>query len=167
MTDGPACLVIADESREFPAALAYAAHLAKAGGWRLVMLRVIEPAEPAPWVSVGEEMDRQAQANAEALLERFAAEAWAEAGVSAQGIIRTGEVRRELRRLIEDDASIILLILAAASGAGGPGPLVSAVAKGQGWSGRAVPVMIVPGAMAKDDIRTLAQSAPTPAPAAS
>ncbi|MGE3141737.1 MAG: universal stress protein [Hyphomonadaceae bacterium] len=159
-----ACLVIADESSEFPAALAYAAHLAKAGGWRLLMLHVIEPSEPAPWVTVSEEMQRQAQAGAEALLERFAGEAWAEAGVQAEGVIREGELRPELRRLIDNDHQIRLVVLAAAAGAGGPGPLVSSIAKGQGWASRAVPVMIVPGALSKEEIRALALPA-SPAPA--
>jgi hypothetical protein len=59
MSDTPACLVVADESPEFPAALAYAAHIAKASGWRLLMLHVIEPQEPAPWVRVNDEMQRQ------------------------------------------------------------------------------------------------------------
>ena len=160
-----ACLVIADESPEFPAALAYAAHLAKAGGWRLLMLHVIEPSEPAPWVTVSEEMKRQAQASAEALLERFAAEAWAEAGVAAEGLIREGELRAELRKLVEEAPELRLVVLAAAAGAGGPGPLVSSVAKGQGWAGgRALPVMIVPGALSKEEIRTLAAPAAPPPP---
>ena len=62
MSEAPfACLVVADESEEFPDALTYAGLLAKSAGWRLVMLRVIEPADPAPWASITEEMRRQAQ----------------------------------------------------------------------------------------------------------
>lgn len=163
MSDPVACLVVADESAEFPAALAYAARLAKAGGWRLLMLNVIEPSDPAPWVRVSEEIKRQAHASAEALLERFGAEAWAECGVTPEGIIREGELRPELRRLIEEDLSIRLVVLAAAAGVGGPGPLVQALARGHGWSARPVPVIVVPGSLSKDDVRALTTLAPAPA----
>ena len=157
MSDGFACLVIADESAEFPAALTYAAHLARAGGWRLVMLHVIEPSDPAPWVSVSDEMKRQALASAEALLERFAAEAWAEAGVTAESVVRQGEVRHELRKYIEEEGAVKLVVLAAGAGCGGPGPLVSSIAKsGASIGGRAVPVMIVPGGLSQSEVRALA-----------
>src|SRR5688572_11516891 len=108
MSSGHACLVIADESPEFPAALIYAAHMAKGAGWRLIMLRVIEPAEPAPWASVSEEIRRQSHAAAESLTQRFAAEVWAECGLTAEPLVRVGELKPEVRRLIEEDASIAL-----------------------------------------------------------
>ena len=43
MSDRFAVLVIADESEEFPDALIYAGLICRNTGWRLVMLRVIEP----------------------------------------------------------------------------------------------------------------------------
>ncbi len=161
---GFACLVIADESPEFPAALTYASLLAKTAGWRIVMLRVIEPSDPAPWASISEEMRRQAQAAAESLTQRFAAEVWAESGVTAEPILIEGELRPEIRKLLEADPAIKLVVLAAAHGPGGPGPLVASLAKG-GLGGRAVPVLVVPGWLSKDEVRSLAlpvPSEPTP-----
>lgn len=160
MSEGFACLVIADESPEFPAALIYAAHLAKAGGWRLIMLHVIEPSEPAPWVTVSEEIQRQALANAEALLGRFAAEAWAEAGVTAESAIRQGELRAELRKFVESEDAVKLVVLAASAGPGGPGPLIASLAKGgHAFGARPLPVMVVPGALSSDEVRALARPA--------
>lgn len=160
MSAGFACLVIADESPEFPAALAYAAHLSKAGGWRLVMLHVIEPADPAPWLTASDEMKRQALANAEALLERFAAEVWAECAITTEKAIVEGELRAEIRKYVDAEDDVRLLVLAAALGGGGPGPLVSAIAKGGGLGHhRAVPVMIVPSTLSKEDARALTASA--------
>jgi hypothetical protein len=164
MSSGFACLVIADESPEFPAALTYASLLAKGAGWRLVMLRVIEPSEPAPWASVSEEIRRQAQSAGESLIQRFSAEIWAETGVTAEAIIVEGDLRPEVRKLIEADPSIALVVLAAAHGPGGPGPLVASLAKGQGLGGRAVPVLVVPGALSKEEVRAL--GLPTPQPGA-
>lgn len=158
-----AILVVADESPEFPAALAYAALLAKGGGWRLIMLRVIEPAEPAPWASVSEEMRRQAQAAAESLTQRFAAEVWADCGLNVEPKILEGEVRPEIKKLIDSDPAIKLVVLAAAHGPGGPGPLVFSLGAGRHFGHRAVPVLVVPGALSKEEVRALAPPLPDPA----
>lgn len=163
-----ACLIVADESPEFPAALTYAALLSKNAGWRLVMLRIVEPPEPAPWASISEEMRRQAHAAAESLTQRFAAEIWAECGITPQAVIREGDLRPELRKLMDEDVGVKLVVLASGAGAGGPGPLVSSLAKGQGLgAGRAVPVVVLPGALSKEEVRELALVlAPTATPEA-
>jgi nucleotide-binding universal stress UspA family protein len=158
-------LVIADESPEFPSALHYAALRAKRGGESVVMLRVVEPPEPAEWVSVAEEIRRQAAEAAEALTQRFAAEVWAETGITVEIVIREGELKAEIRRLIEEDKAIRIVVLAAGAGKGGPGPLVSSLAKGQGFGGHdAIPVLVVPGGLSKDELKALAGAdAPSPA----
>lgn len=151
-----ACLVIADESEEFPDALIYAGLICKNTGWRLVMLRVIEPSDPAPWASISEEMRREARDAAESLTQRFSAEVWAECGVTAEPVLREGDLKHELRKLIEQDNSIKLVVLASAAGAGGPGPLVTQLGKSAGLGPRPVPTLVVPGALSRDEIRTLA-----------
>src|SRR5690606_12586123 len=135
MTKDPqafSCLVIADESEEFPDALIYAGLLCRYTGWRLRMLRVIEPSDPAPWASITDEMRRQARDAAESLTQRFAAEVWTECGVTAEPVLREGELKPELRKLIEEDKSIQLIVLASAAGPGGPGPLVAQLGKSSG-----------------------------------
>jgi hypothetical protein len=156
MSDRFAVLVIADESEEFPDALTYAGLLCKSTGWRLVMLRAIEPSDPAPWASITEEMRRQAFDAAESLTQRFAAEVWAECGVTAEPVLREGDLKSELRKLIEEDATIQLVVLAAAHGPGGPGPLVRQLGKAGGLGARPVPVLVVPGALSREDVRKLA-----------
>lgn len=159
-TDQPqpyACLVIADESEEFPVALLYGGILAKSAGWRLIMLRVIEPSDPAPWATITEEIRQQAHAAGESLTQRFAAEIWAECGITAEPVLREGDLKPEIRKYLNEDASIKLLVLASAPPPASPGPLVSSLAK-QGLGGRAVPVVVVPGVLSKDEIRALAVS---------
>ncbi len=151
-----AILVVADESDEFPAALTYAGVLTKHTGARLVMLRVIEPTDPAPWASITEEMRRQAQDSAESLTQRFAAEVWAECGVTAEPILREGDLKPALRKILEEDASIRLLVLASEVGPRGPGPLVAQLGRSAGIGGRAVPVMVVPGSLSRAEVRALA-----------
>lgn len=150
------CLVIADESEEFPDALIYAGLICRNTGWRLVILRVIEPSDPAPWASITDEMRRQAHDAAESLTQRFAAEVWAECGVTAEPVLREGDLKPELRKLIEADHSIKLIVLASAHGPGGPGPLVAQLGKVAGLGQRPVPVLVVPGALTRDEIRKLA-----------
>lgn len=151
-----AILVVADESEEFPVALTYAGLIAKRTGARLVMLRVIEPTDPAPWASITEEMRRQAQSSAESLTQRFAAEVWAECGITAEPVVREGDLKPELRKLLEEDRTIKLLVLASEAGPRGPGPLVAQLGKSAGLGGRPVPVMVVPGALTRAEIRALA-----------
>ena len=150
-------LVIADDSAEFPAALAYAAHRVKVTTGGLVILRVVDTVtDHAHWVSVGEEMRAEALEAAEAMAERLGAETWAETGVQAQIVIREGELRAEIRRYIDEDADVRIVVLGAGVGRDGPGPLVGSVAKGQALGGRAIPVLIVPGGLTRDEARALA-----------
>ena len=151
-----AVLVIADESEEFPDALIYAGLICRNTGWRLVILRVIEPSDPAPWASITDEMRRQAHDAAESLTQRFAAEVWAECGVTAEPVLCEGDMKPELRKLIDEDHSIKLVVLAAAHGPGGPGPLVTQLGKSAGLGPRPVPVLVVPGALSREEIRKLA-----------
>lgn len=151
-----AVLVIADESEEFPDALLYAGLLCRSTGWRLVMLRVMEPEAPAPWASITDEMRRQARDAAESLTQRFAAEVWAECGCTPEPVIREGDIKPELRKLLDEDQSIKLVVLAAAAGPGGPGPLVAQLGKSAGLGTRAVSVLVVPGALSRDEVRKLA-----------
>lgn len=151
-----ACLVIADESEEFPDALIYAGLICKNTGWRLIILRVIEPPDPAPWASISEEMRREARDAAESLTQRFSAEVWAECGVTAETVLSEGDLKPELRKLLEHDNSIKLVVLAAAAGAGGPGPLVTQLGKSAGLGPRPVPTLVVPGALSREEIRSLA-----------
>lgn len=150
-----ALLVVADESEEFPAALTYAGHLAKRTGWRLIMLRVIEPADPLPWASITEEARRQAETAAESLTQRFAAEVWAECGITAEPVLREGDLKPELRKLLDEDNSIQLLILASEAGPRGPGPLVAQLGKSAGLGGRPVPVLVVPGSFSRAEVRAM------------
>jgi len=165
MSERFAVLVVADESEEFPDALIYAGLICRNTGWRLVMLRVIEPSDPAPWASITEEMRRQAYDAAESLTQRFAAEVWAECGVTAEPVLREGDLKPELRKLLGEDASIKLVVLAAAVGPGGPGPLVSQLGKSAGLGPRPVPVLVVPGALTREEIRALALPVAIAAPA--
>ena len=149
-------LVVVDDSPEFEAALRYASRRARSTGGHVVMLRVIPPAaSDAHWSGVREEIERQTRAEAEASLNRWAAEAAERSGSVPELLIERGDAQGCIRKVVGADAAIKILVLAA--GAGSPGPLVSAVVKqGAAFTGRKLPVTIVPGELTEKDIEDLA-----------
>jgi hypothetical protein len=161
------CLVIGDESAEFPAALHYAAWFVKANGGRLSVLRVVDvTTDHAHWVSVGEEIRAEAFEAAEDFVARIRAELAADVEIEADFLIREGESKAEIRRLIDEDTRIRLVVLASGSGGDGPGPLVSGLARGHGLAARAVPILVVPGTLTREELKELAAPAQPPEPPA-
>ena len=150
-------LVVADDTPEFSAALRYACARARATGGRITMLRVLEPAVFEHWSGVRDEMERQQRAEAESLLQKFAAQVVDATGHPPEFVLKeSGDVRGAIRSLVLDDAEIKILVLAAATHGRGPGPLVSAVCKeGVNNHGRKLPVTVVPGDLTDTEIAEL------------
>ncbi len=151
-------LVVVDDSPEFEGALRYAARRAKSTGGRVVMLQVIPTAaSDAHWAGVRDEIERQTRAEAEASLNRWAGEAAERSGATPVLLIERGEAQACIRKVVGEDPEIKILVLAAGEGGRGPGPLVSAVVKqGAAFTGRKLPVTIVPGELTEKDIEDLA-----------
>ncbi len=151
-------LVVVDDSPEFEGALRYAARRARSTGGRVVMLQVIPPAaSDAHWAGVRDEIERQTRAEAEASLNKWAGEAAERSGATPMLLIERGEAQDCIRKVVGEDPEIKILVLAAGEGSRGPGPLVSAVVKqGAAFTGRKLPVTIVPGELTEKDIEDLA-----------
>ncbi|MDQ8027639.1 MAG: universal stress protein [Brevundimonas sp.] len=151
-------LVVVDDSPEFQAALRYASRRARSTGGHVVLLRVIPPAaSDAHWAGVREEIERQTRAEAEAELNKWAAEAAERSGSTPVLVIERGEAQASIRKVVGEDPDIKILVLAAGEGGRGPGPLVAAVVKqGAAFTGRKLPVTIVPGELTEQDIEDLA-----------
>ena len=149
-------LVVVDDSPEFEAALRYASRRARSTGGHVVMLRIIPPAaSDAHWAGVREEIERQTRAEAEATLSNWASEAAERSGSTPILLIERGEPQGCIRKVVGEDPDIMILVLAAGSNA--PGPLVAAVVKqGAAFTGRKLPVTIVPGELTEKEIEDLA-----------
>jgi len=144
-------LVVVDDTPEQVAALRYASRRARSTGGRVALLRVIEPTEFQQFAAIGALMRDEARAEAETLLTRLAAEIEALSGDIPALYVREGDPRDEVIRLIADEPSISQLVLAADPGAGGPGPLVTALT-GRYVGRLRVPVTIVPGSLTDPQI---------------
>lgn len=151
-------LVIADDSPEFEAALRYACRRARSTGGHVALLRVIEPAVFEHWSGVREEMERQARAEAEAVLQKLAEKVVEESGAAPEFLIKQAEnTKSAVRAVVAADPEIKVLVLAAAAGGRGPGPLVASIAKeGVNWGHRKLPVTVVPGDLTDEEVIELA-----------
>jgi nucleotide-binding universal stress UspA family protein len=148
-------LVVVDESEELKVALRYAARRAQHTGGRVALLYVIEPTELQHWGAVEDLMKEERREEAEALLQKLAAEVTQIAGTMPIIYIREGRRRDELLAMIDEEKSISVLVLAASAGSEGPGPLISALT-GKLASKLRIPVTIVPGTLTEAQIDALA-----------
>ncbi|SDM66708.1 universal stress protein [Maricaulis salignorans] len=146
-------LTIADESPECRKALYFAARRAHTLGAKVAILATYQTGDFNHWIGVAETAKREAEVAAEALLESLAEDAEAVTGERPELVLREGERRAVLAQVLEDDPLISFLVLGASVSSEGPGPLVMALARGKGlFSGRAVPVTVVPGDMENSEI---------------
>ncbi len=152
----PKYLVVVDETPEWDRALYYAARRCARNGAALLTLNVIVPEREAQaWLGVEDIMRAEAEAKAEAILEKAAARARTIAGIEPEKIVREGQKAEVILELIEQDEDISSLILAAGTGNEGPGPLVTAFAS-KTISAFPIPATIVPGALTDEEIDALA-----------
>ncbi|MBN9439950.1 universal stress protein [Bosea sp. (in: a-proteobacteria)] len=151
----PKFLAVVDDSPECAKAVRFAARRCARVGATIVLLGVVTPPAEENWLGVGEVMRAEAEAEAEALIAAAAATVRSLAGLEPEKVVRTGIKADEVVKLIEADEDISLLVLAAGTGSNGPGPLVSALA-GKSAGTFPIPVAIVPGHLADEEIDALA-----------
>jgi len=150
----PKFLVLADGTSECDRAVRFAARRCARTGASLIMVGVVAPPDNFEWLGVGEALRAEAEEEAEALIEKAAGYARSAAGIEAERAVRVGDRAEAILALIEEDEDIAFLVLASGSGKEGPGPLVSAIA---GLSSTfPIPVVIVPGNLADEEIDALA-----------
>jgi hypothetical protein len=76
--------------------------------------------------------------------------------VVTEEVIRQGVLVDELTKLIAEDQDIGIMVLGAAVDAKGPGPLVSSLAAGNRAGTFPIPITIVPGDLALEELQALA-----------
>jgi nucleotide-binding universal stress UspA family protein len=148
-------LVVVDETQELKVALRYACIRARKTGGRVALLAVVEPADAQDWMGVNELMREEARMAAEQAMQKLAADVQKTSNAMPILIIREGNRRDELLKLIEEEPSMSILVLGAATGAKGPGPLVSALTTKFVGKLR-IPITLVPGNLSLEEIDTIA-----------
>jgi nucleotide-binding universal stress UspA family protein len=148
-------LVIIDESPELKVALRYACRRAAKSGGRVAMAHISEPAGFREWRGVSDLMRDEARQQAEAIMQKTAAEVAKLSGKMPVLYFREGDQREEVMKLIDEELTISILVLGASTGPKGPGPLVAALT-GKYVGKLRVPLTIVPGHLTADDIEHIA-----------
>lgn len=151
----PKFLAVVDDSPECSKAVRFAARRCARLGASIVLLGVVTPPADETWLGVGDMVQADAEAEAQELIDAAAAAVRSLAGLEPEKVVRTGVKADEMVKLIEADEDISLLVLAAGTGRDGPGPLVAALA-GKGAGSFPIPVAIVPGHLADEEIDALA-----------
>jgi nucleotide-binding universal stress UspA family protein len=148
---GRVFLVVVDETPELKLAIRYAALRARNTGGRVAMLHVTQPADFQGWLGVTRLIKEEARQQAEALMQKMAAEAQKLSGAMPVLYFREGDRREEVMKLIDEEPMISILVLGASTGPKGPGPLVQALTSKYVGKLR-LPVTIVPGNLTPADI---------------
>ena len=131
--------------------------LGKAGEHGRAMTYRTPNTDVLAWVLARVSGRSPAQLLEERLWSQLGAEAEERSGATPEFLIEVGETREAIKKVAAADPDIKILVLAAAVGGRGPGPLVSAMAKdGVGFSGRKLPVTVVPGDLSDAEIEDLA-----------
>ncbi len=151
----PKYLIVIDGSEECGRAIYFAAKRCARISAGLVMLAVTDVEGFDQWLGVGDVMKQEANDAAEKTLDDAAAKCRTISGIEAERVVRNGSKADVIKALINEDRDIIFLVLAAATGSDGPGPLVSMLA-GKAAGTFPVPVVIVPGDLADEEIDALA-----------
>ena len=154
---GRKLMVIVDESPEVELALFYAAGRVLHAGGIILLLYVIEP-ETQFWEGVRQvQLDEETnKARAVFRLFRRKLNNAGYEGVQTEEVIREGKQIDEILKQIDEDEDVAVLVLGASKESAGPGPLVSALAVGANAGKFPIPITIVPGELALEDIKALA-----------
>lgn len=144
-------LVVVDDTPELKLAIRYACLRARKTGGRVAMLHVTAPEDMQEWIGVSRLIKEESRQQAEALMQKMAAEVQKLSGNMPVLYFREGDRRDEVMKLIDEEPSISILVLGASTGPKGPGPLVQALTSKYVGKLR-VPVTIVPGNLTAEDI---------------
>lgn len=146
-------LVVLDDSQECLNAMRFAAMRAERTQGGVQILSIIPPEEFNHWIGVGDIMREEARERIHAHFDVFAKWMRDKHGLDPELVIREGDAVPEILGQIRDDAEIGILVLGAGSEKGGPGPLVTQLAKSSGTL--PVPITVVPGELSKDRLEAL------------
>lgn len=154
---GRKLMVVVDESPEVEGALFYAAGRVFRTDGNLLLLYVIEP-ENQFWDAVRQAHLEEQTNKAKALFRLFRRKLTAEGfdALRIEEVIREGKIVEEITRQIDEDEDIAVLVLGASKDSAGPGPLVASLAVGATAGNFPIPITIVPGDLAIEDIKALA-----------
>ncbi|WP_308517706.1 universal stress protein [Sphingomonas flavescens] len=146
-------LVVVDDSAESRVALRFAARRAAKTDGRIEVLGVVEPQDFVQFGGVQAAMEEEQRLRIEGVVSSAIGEILDESGISANIIIRQGEVVKSVRDYVAGRDEIAALVLGAAP-SGSPGPLVVNFA-GNDAGQLPCPLMVIPGSLTDERLEQL------------
>ena len=154
-------LVCVDRTPRSRVAVRYACRRAGKTGGNLSLLHVIEPPEFQHWNAVGDAMEEERRAEAEALLEDLAADVTEWTGLPPDVFVREGDVGEEILAQVRDGPAIDVLVVGAASPTDKSFSMIKSLA-GKLVRNLSIPLVVVPADLADEKIADVTQFEPMP-----
>lgn len=149
-------LCVLDDSEELHVALDFASLRSRRTGARVGLLYVMgQPDDFQHWAAVGDLMREEARAEAERRLLQGAERVKRLSGQTPILYVKEGSPGEAVIEQVLEDHNIAFLVLAANTGNQGPGPLITQLT-GRAIGSLHIPVVIVPGNVSDEEIRSFA-----------
>lgn len=151
-------LLVVDESPEVESALYYAAARVVRSSGTILMLYAIEPQDFQHWAGVRQVQIEEETVKARALFRLFRRKLNLVGfeNIPCEELVREGLKAEAIMQTIAEDEDVSILVLGASTDPKGPGPLVSTLAAGAAVGSFPIPITVVPGTLAFEDIIALA-----------
>ena len=147
-------LVVIDDSKELKNAIHFAAQRAKNTDGALSMLYVVNHAINAQWSKVEHLIEQEETSEAKKICRNWAQLIKNKFNIDTEIIIKLGNRKDEILKLLKEDKNIRFLVLATSGDGENPGPIIKSLLSSK-MRDLSIPIVLVPGSMDEKDINLI------------
>jgi len=147
-------LVVIDDSKELKNAIHFAAQRAKNTNGALSMLYVVNHAINAQWSKVEHLIEQEETSEAKKICRDWAQLIKNKFNIDTEIIIKLGNRKDEILKLLKEDKNIRFLVLATSGDGENPGPIIKSLLSSK-MKDLSIPIVLVPGSMDEKDINLI------------
>ena len=147
-------LVVIDDSKELKNAVHFAAQRAKNTDGALSMLYVVDHAMNAQWSKVEHLIEQEETSEAKKICRNWAQLIKEQFNIDTEIIIKLGNKKDEILKLLKEDSNIRFLVLATSGDGENPGPIIKSLLSSK-MKDLSIPIVLVPGSMEEKDINLI------------